>query len=119
MIKSMTRLLGVDPGLNPKNVLTMSISVPQEEIYNGPPDLPRFCQDRDEHVGAVPGVVSVGAIAHLPFRGNAGRGFQIEGQPPADPGHMRGANYTVACPNYFRTMGFRFLRDVSSPSRIH
>ena len=36
MIKSMTRLLGVDPGLNPKNVLTMEMSVPQEEIYVRP-----------------------------------------------------------------------------------
>jgi predicted permease len=110
MIKSMTRLLGVDPGLNPKNVLTMGMSVPQEEIYVGPPGLPRFCQDLDDHVAAIPGVVSVGAVAHLPFQGNAGRGFQIEGQPPADRGHMPGASYTVACPNYFRTMGIPILK---------
>jgi len=110
MLKSMSRLLSVDPGLNAKNVLTMGVSVPQEEIYVGPPGLPRFCQDLDEHVGAVPGIVSVGAIAHLPFQGNAGRGFQIEGQPPADPGKMPGANYTVACPNYFRTMGVPILK---------
>ena len=110
MIKSMTRLLGVDPGLNPKNVLTMQMSVPQEAIYVGPPGLPRFCQDLDEHVGAIPGVVSVGAVAHLPFEGNAGRGFQIEGRPPADPAHMPGADYSVACPNYFRTMGIPVLK---------
>jgi len=110
MIKSMTQLLGVDPGLNPKNVLAMWMSVPQEEIYVGPPGLPRFCQDLDERVGTIPGVVSVGAVAHLPFRGNAGRGFQIEGRPPADPGQMPGANYTVACPNYFRTMGIPILK---------
>jgi putative ABC transport system permease protein len=110
MIKSMTRLLGVDPGLNPKNVLTMQLSVPQEEIYNGPPGLPRFCQDLDEHVSAIPGVLSVGAVAHLPLEGDAGRGFQVEGQPPADPGNMPGAAYSVACPNYFRTMGIPVLK---------
>jgi predicted permease len=110
MIKSMTRLLGVDPGLNAKNVLTMGMSVPQEEIYVGPPGLPRFCQDIEDYAGAIPGVLSVGAVAHLPFQGNAGRGFQIEGQPPADPGRMPGANYTVACPNYFRTMGIPILK---------
>ena len=110
MIKSIALLLGVDPGLNPKNVMTMEMSVPQEEIYVGPPGLPRFCQDLDEHVGAIPGVVSVGAVAHLPFEGNAGRGFQIEGRPPAEPGHMPGADYTVACPNYFRTMGIPILK---------
>ncbi len=110
MIKSMMRLLGVDPGLNPKNVLTMAMSVPQEEIYVGPPGLPRFCRDLDEHVGAIPGVVSVGAVGHLPFQGNAGRSFQIEGQPPAAPGQLPGANYSVACPNYFRTMGIAILK---------
>src|SRR5581483_11826687 len=110
MIKSMSRLMGVDPGLNPKNVLTMQMSVPQEAIYVGPPGLPRFCQDLEEHVGAIPGVVAVGAVAHLPFQGNAGRGFQVEGKPPAAPGHMPGASYSVACPNYFRTMGIAIVR---------
>jgi putative ABC transport system permease protein len=98
--------------LNPKNVLTMQMSVPQEIIYEGPPGLPRFCQDLDEHVGAIPGVVSTGAIAHLPFEGNAGRGFLVEGQPPAEPGPGQigpGADYSVACPNYFRTMGIPIL----------
>jgi putative ABC transport system permease protein len=109
MIKSMARLMGVDPGLDPKNVLTMTMSVPQEAIYVGPPDLPRYCQDIDEHVSAVPGVISVGAVGHLPFEGNAGRGFQIEGKPPADPAHMPSADYSVACPNYFRTMGIPIL----------
>jgi predicted permease len=109
MIKSMSRLLGVDPGFNSKNVLTMEMSVPQEEIYVGPPGLPRYCQDLTEHVGAIPGVLSVGAIAHLPMEGNAGRGFQIEGRPPADPGKMPGADYSVACPGYFKTMGIPIL----------
>jgi putative ABC transport system permease protein len=126
MIKSMTRLLGVDPGLNPKNVLVLGMSVPQEEIYVGPPGLPRFCQDLDEHVGAIPGVLSVGAVGHLPFRGNAGRSFQIEGRPPEAPGHLPGASYSVACPNYFRTMGIPVLKGreftpqdtVSAPGAI-
>jgi len=110
MIKSMTRLLGVNPGLNPKNVLATVMSVPQEEIYVGPPGLPRFCLDLEQHVGSIPGVVSVGAVGHLPFQGNAGRSFQVEGQPPAAPGQMPGASYTVACPNYFRTMGIPILK---------
>lgn len=110
MIKSTAQLLGVDPGFNPKTVLAMGMSLPQDEIYVGPPGLPLFCRDLEEHVGAVPGVVSVSAIAHLPLRGNAGRGFQIDGRAPADPAHMPGANYSVACPNYFRTMGIPILK---------
>jgi putative ABC transport system permease protein len=110
MIKSAARLLGVDPGLKPENVLTLAISVPQDEIFTGPPGLPRFCQDLDEHVGALPGVISASAVAPPPFGGNAGRGFQIEGRTTADPEHMPGANYSVACPGYFRSMGIAILK---------
>jgi putative ABC transport system permease protein len=46
----------------------------------------------------------------LPFEGNAGRSFQIEGQPAVAPGQLPGASYTVACPNYFRTMGIPILK---------
>jgi len=109
MIKSISLLLGVDPGLNPKNVLTMQMSVPQDEIYVGPPGLPLFCRDLETHLGSLPGVLSVGAIAHLPFEGSAGRGFQIEGRPAADPANMPGGSYSVVCPNYFRTMGIPIL----------
>jgi putative ABC transport system permease protein len=109
MIKSLARLLGVDPGLNPKNVLTMQMSLPQEEIYNGPPGLPRFCQDLDAHVGSILGVISVGAVGDLPFEGNDTRAFAVEGQPSPEPGHLPSAGYGVTCPNYFVTMGIPVL----------
>jgi putative ABC transport system permease protein len=105
MIESMARLLGVRPGFDPKNVLTMEMSLPQEDLYNGPPGLPRFCQDLEERVKPIPGVLAVGAVAHLPLEGNAGRSFLIEGRPDPGPGNFPSANYTVACPNYFRAMG--------------
>ena len=109
MIKSLARLLGVDPGLNPKNVLTMQMAVPQADIYNGPPGLPQFCQDLDAHVGSIPGLTSVSAVGDLPFEGNDTRGFAVEGQPAPEPGHLPGAGYGVACPNYFLTMGIPLL----------
>jgi predicted permease len=105
MIASLSRLLGVDPGFDPKNVLTMQMSQPQEDLYNGPPGNPQFCQQMDEHVSAIPGVVAAGAVAHLPMQGYAGRSFAIEGRPDPGPGNGAGAIYTVACPNYFRALG--------------
>jgi putative ABC transport system permease protein len=110
MIKSTSRLLGVDPGFDSKSVLTMQVSLPQQAIYTGPPGLPLFCRDLSDHVNAVPGVMSSSAIAHLPLEGNAGRSFQIEGRAPADPAHMPGGSYSVACPDYFRTMGIHLVK---------
>lgn len=37
MLVSVARLLAVNPGLDPKNVLVMFRSVPQEDLYYGPP----------------------------------------------------------------------------------
>jgi putative ABC transport system permease protein len=109
MIESMACLLGVDPGFNPKNVLTMGMSLPQEDLYNGPPGHPRFCQDLDERVSTISGVVAVGAVGHLPLQGDAGRSFAVEGQPDLGPGHRPGAHYSVACPNYFKALGVPLL----------
>jgi predicted permease len=109
MITSLSRLLGVDPGFDANNVITMEMSLPQEIIYNGPPDQPLFCQQLEEHVSAIPGVITVSAVAHLPMSGDAGRGFQIEGRPDPGPGNMPNAAYTVACPNYFRALGVPIL----------
>lgn len=109
MIESMARLLRVDPGFNPKNVLTMEMALPQEDLYNGPPGDARFCQAIDERLGAIPGVIAVGAVAHLPMHGNATRAFEIEGQPDPGPGNGAGANYSVACPGYFHALGVPLL----------
>src|SRR5690348_790614 len=106
MIDSMERLLAVDPGLNPKNVLTMGVSTAQENLYVGPPADEQFCRQLTNHLGAIPGVISVGAVAHLPLSGsNAGRGFTIEGRPDPGLNNHPGGSYSVACPNFFRTMG--------------
>ena len=109
MIQSMSRLLGVDPGFNPRNVLTMQMSLPQEDLYNGPPGHPRFCQDLDERVSAIAGITAVGAVGHLPMEGDAGRSFAVEGQPDPGRGHRPGARYSVACPNYFKALGVPVL----------
>ncbi len=106
MIVSVARLVNVDPGLDPKNVLVMGMSQPQENLYYGPPTHLRFCEDLDRAVGTLPGVTSVSAIAHLPLSGgNAGRGIAIEGLPDPGPGNRPGANYSVACPGILRTLG--------------
>jgi putative ABC transport system permease protein len=105
MIASLSRVLGVDPGFDPKNVLTMEMSLPQAIIYNGPPDHPLFCRDMDERISAISGVVAAGAVAQLPFEGNAGRGFVVEGKPDPGTENMPEASYSPVCPNYFRALG--------------
>jgi predicted permease len=111
MIASVARLLGVDPGLNPSRVLVMVMSLPQEDLYYGPPTHAMFCRDLAQRVGIVPGVQSVSAIAHLPLSGaGAGRSVGVEGRPDPGPERRPGAGYSVVCPGLARTLGIPLLQ---------
>lgn len=110
MIQSMARLLGVTPGFDPHNVLVLSMTLPQENLYYGPPGHPEFPRQLQQHVGSIPGVVSVSAVSHMPVSGGmAGRSFAIEGQPDPGRDNQPGAKYNIICPNYFQTMGIKQL----------
>jgi putative ABC transport system permease protein len=118
MLVSVARLLDVDPGLDPRNVLTLEMSVPQENLYYGPPGNPRLCEALAERIGSVPGVLSVGAVAHLPLSGaNAGRGLAIEGRPDPGPVDQPGAGYSVACPGLLKTLGITLIAGREFTSR--
>lgn len=126
MIESMTRLLAVAPGFDPKNVLILSATTPQVDLYNGPPVNARFCQNLQDRIGALPGIVSVSSASALPMLGRAGRGFAIEGRPNTVGGDQPGAAYSVACPNLLQTLripiiagrDFSFRDTVNSPGVI-
>jgi putative ABC transport system permease protein len=110
MIKSMGRLLGVDPGLDPANVVVMDIALPQEDFY-GPAVRTSFCEDLDREVGSLPGVRKVGAISHLPLSGSsAGRGLTIEGRAVVNREDRASASYRLTCPGYFAALGIPVLR---------
>jgi putative ABC transport system permease protein len=109
MIRSLTTLLAVQPGLDPRNVLTLQVSLPQPDTY-GAPERATFCTDLAREVGSLPGVVRASAISHLPLSGaNAGRSFTIEGRPQPQPTAVASANYRVICPDYFATLGIRVV----------
>ncbi|MEP6916291.1 MAG: FtsX-like permease family protein, partial [Acidobacteriota bacterium] len=114
MIKSVRQLVAVDPGLDPRNVLTMEMALPQADTY-GPPVRTTFCDDLRREVGALPGVTSVAAMSHLPLSGaNAGRSFSMESRPTPEGG--ANAGYRLTCQGYFQTLGIPILkgRDFNS-----
>jgi putative ABC transport system permease protein len=109
MIKSLVRLVRIDSGLNSANVLVLEMALPQPNFY-GPPVRKTFCNDVADRVGTIPGVLSAGAISHLPLSGaNAGRGLTIEGKT-MPPGENASASYRLTCPGYFKSMGIRMVR---------
>ena len=113
LIKSMSRLLAVDPHLDPKNVLVTQLALPQKDLY-GPPERTTFCADIERAIGQVPGVTKAGAVSHLPLSGaNAGRLLTLEGRTPPPDGFV--ASYRLTCPGYFAALGINIVsgRDFS------
>ena len=104
LITSIRKVLGIEPGIRSTNVISMAMSLPQADFY-GAPVRKSFCAQEAAEVGSVPGVEATSAVSHLPLTGaNASRSFIIEGGP--DPGTTPPwAQYGVACPGYFATMG--------------
>ncbi|HEV3201035.1 MAG TPA: ABC transporter permease [Bryobacteraceae bacterium] len=81
MIRSLWTLNGVDPGLDPHNLLTMRVSVPERK-YPKPSDRNRFFGQLFQRVRALPGVDSAGTIDRLPMTGGGSHEpIVIEGRP--------------------------------------
>jgi putative ABC transport system permease protein len=110
MIKSFLRLQQGDLGLNPHNVLTAQVMLPQYKYPDARKRL-AFLQSVLQRLETLPGVESVGATNFLPLHGFWGTvSFSIEGRPLPKPGEEPGADNRVITPQYLRAMGMRLVR---------
>ena len=108
LIKSMSRLLAVDPGLQPEQVVVAPLALPQKDLY-GPPERTTFCVEIDQALRRIPGVAEAGAVSHLPLSGaSAGRALTLEGRTPDAQGFT--ASYRLSCPGYFAALGIDIVR---------
>jgi putative ABC transport system permease protein len=110
MIRSFLRLQSVDSGFDPRNVLTLRLSLP-EARYPEANQVVSFYQQLTERLGRLPGVESVAATHALPLSGMGGiRPFTVEGRPRQEPGNAPTVQYRMISPGYFRTMKIPLFR---------
>jgi predicted permease len=102
--KSFARLLDVDPGFQPRNVLAVRLNMPHERY--GSEGIRAYYNALLDRVAAVPGVQAVGAAKDFPLRGTG----ELRG--PVVPGSAEGTvDRPVRLPvlhvsaDYFRAMG--------------
>jgi predicted permease len=103
MLRSLAKLLSVDPGFDPHNLLTFSSSFPPL----GSADAIRATWRRmDESLHAVPGVVSASlSVGSHPFDGDSDVPFWLEGQPkPSTQAEMKATLFYVVQPDYLNAM---------------
>ncbi len=109
LMRSLHRLVTVDPGFEAKNLLAFQIhlgwdhpsdSVMREELY----------RQITERVAALPGVESASAASSLPMRRAEGFPFTIKGRPEPAPRERPGAIYKSITEDYFATMGVPLVK---------
>jgi putative ABC transport system permease protein len=109
LIRSFIRLQRVDPGFNPRNVLTAVVTLPQA-VYPDRAQIVPFYSQLLERVKALPGVQSAAAVSSLPLAGaDNDAGFLIEGRPAPQPDQRPVAWVSSVSQDYFHTMGMRLI----------
>jgi predicted permease len=99
LVRTFLRLVHVDLGIDPANVVTMGLRLPDYK-YASATQQALFYSKLLERVPSTPGVKSVGAES-----GGANVFFQPQGQPPATPGQEPTAAYKIITPDFFQAMG--------------
>jgi putative ABC transport system permease protein len=109
MIRTFVRLQQVQPGFEPRSVLTFGIDLSGRRY---PDNLTRihFVKDWEARLKTIPGVESLGAVSHLPLGeySNWYSPYRPEGVTK-NQGAGQLADYRSVTSGYFRTMGTRLL----------
>jgi len=111
MIQSFRQLLRVDPGFNPRGVLTMGLDMSDPKYQTNPARFMAFNAQLLERVRAVPGVQYAGTVRPLPLGG--GRStmpFYRDDRPVPSGENFPAADWHAVSPGYFQAMGIRLAR---------
>ena len=109
-VKSFWRLRNVSPGIDPHNVLTVRLNLPETE-YATPQVTTRFMVQLLEKVRALPGVESAAVTNLLPLEGGGSmNGHVIEDRPVAPGGLPEVLATRWVSPSYFETMRVPLLQ---------
>lgn len=104
LTKSFARLQHVDPGFDPRNVLTMELSLPVAKYPRGKPVLD-FYAEAMRRFKNLPGVEALALTSILPLSGsNSDNSFAIEGRDPMASKVFPDEEIRVITPDYFRVL---------------
>jgi len=110
LLQSFKKLMSVDPGFKPENVLTARIELPEKK-YTDETQIRSFYQLLLERVQGLPGVRAAGLSSMVPF-GSSGDGnvFTVEGQEPGLDKQLPDAWWRDVTPDYFSAMGIQLVQ---------
>ena len=109
LLRSFVKLLQVDPGFRPENVLTAQIALPTAK-YAKPEQQRAFFQELVTRVQHLPGVQAAGAVSNLPLSGTGNSGTAtVDSHAVAPQDASPETDYRAVTPGYFQAMGIPLL----------
>jgi putative ABC transport system permease protein len=114
LLRSLHRLMEVNPGFRSRDVLTMTVALPEED-YRNYRDRLLFFNTLSDKLRSLPGVQFVGLTDALPLFGNVTTLFAMttEGDRSLPPNRRPPINMVAASSDYFRAMGIPILQGRS------
>jgi len=110
LLRSWTRIQGLDRGFNPEGALSFVIGLPEPQYPRRADEL-RFFRQAQERLAALPGVAAAGGIYPLPFANSDWEeNFSIVGRPAPAIGAAPSTNMANVRGAYFQALGARLLR---------
>jgi putative ABC transport system permease protein len=104
LMRSLQRLLSVNPGFDPAGLLTMEVQTTGPR-YQEDPAVRAFFDRASDAVKRIPGVTAAGWTSMLPLGGNFDRyGVRIEGVELANPADAPSADRYAVTPGYIEAM---------------
>jgi putative ABC transport system permease protein len=107
LVKSFARMLAVDPGYNPENLLTMNVWISWDKYPGNSAQRKRFNQQLISRLSALPGAQAVAYSQTLPLSDNGiigKRRLTVVGSPPVPDEQKPLAEVHSVSPDYFRAM---------------
>lgn len=106
MLRSLALLWGVDPGFNPRSLLTFSVGFPPT-LGDNAASIRAALRALDSGISSLPGVEAVSTFGGgLPMAGDSELPFWLEGQPkPATDADMNYALFYLGDSGYLKAMG--------------
>jgi putative ABC transport system permease protein len=110
LLRSFSKLYGVDPGFRSDHLLTMDIGLPSAKYPAGTEKPLAFYRELLGRINALPGVDSAGAVNVLPLGAN----FDTAGTEPEGfvhgPGETPYPERYIVTPGYLAAVGIRLVR---------
>jgi predicted permease len=109
LLKSFVALRGVDPGFDPRNVISLRVTLSREN-YGTSEKQSAYYERLLTEVKSIPGVDSAAVVYPVPFASFiSNQSFRVPGRP-VDPAEQLSAQYNIVSPDYFRALRIRITQ---------